>query len=79
MKTVYFNVLSRLSTELSTQKKTNFVLLAKKIFWKKIDFQILLFTFKRNHRRYENRLFLTFYPVSVPHYLQKTPKNRFAS
>ena len=59
MKNVYFNVLSRLSTELSGKKThPNFVMLAKKrIPGKKFDFQILLLTFKRHHRRYENRLF----------------------
>ena len=29
----------------------------KNISGKKLDFQILLITFKRHHRRYENRLF----------------------
>ena len=58
MKTVYFIVLSRLSTKLSTKKHANFVLLAKIIFsGKNFDFRILLITFKRQQRRYENHLF----------------------
>ena len=57
MKTFYFYVLSRFSTELST--KTPKIRFASKIFFsgKKFDFQILLITFKRHHRRYGNRLF----------------------
>ena len=57
-KPVYFNVLSRLSTELSTKKHPNFVLLAKNIFpGKKIDLQILFITMNGHHTGYENRLF----------------------
>ena len=69
MKTVYFIVLSRLSTELST-KTSKFRFASKKLFFffffffwgggggggKKINFRILLITFKRQHRRYEKRL-----------------------
>ena len=58
MKTVYFNVLSRVNTELSAKKHPNFVLLAIKYFsGNKFDFRILLITFKRHRRRYEIRLF----------------------
>ena len=45
MKPVYFNVLSRLSTEVTTKKHPNFVLLAF-FFLAKIDFQSLLGTLK---------------------------------
>ena len=78
MKTVYFIGLSRFSTELST-KTPIFRFASKKLFsGKTFDFRILLITFKRHHNRYENRFILTFYPISVPNYLQKTPKIRFA-
>ena len=56
MKNVYFNVLSHLSTELST-KTPEIRFASKKISGKKFDFRILLITFKRHHRRYETRLF----------------------
>ena len=59
MKTVYFNVLSHLITELFTKITPKFRLDSKKMFFsgKKFEFQILLINFKRHHRRYENRLF----------------------
>ena len=58
MKTVYFNVLSRLSSDLSAKKIKIFRFASKNNFpGKKIDFQILLITLKRHHRGYETRLF----------------------
>ena len=58
MKTVYFNVLSHLSNDLST-KTPKFRFASKKLFFsgQKIDFRILLITFKKHDRRYENNLF----------------------
>ena len=61
MKTIYSYVLSHLSTELSTKQKKNkhiFRFASKKIFFsgKKFDIRMLLITFKRHHKRYENLL-----------------------
>ena len=79
MKTVYFNVLPRLSTELSTKTpKIRFA--SKKIFFLA---KTLILNFANHFQDASqvvwNPLILTFYPVSVLNYLQKTPKIRFAS
>ena len=130
MKTVYFNVLSRLSTELSSTKHPNFVLLAKKkileknlifefclllsngikggmetidfnvlfhsgtelstkkqylyfvlpakkyFFWHKNWFSNFAYYFQEASQEVWNPFILTFYPIIVTIYLQKTPKFR---
>ena len=46
---------------------------------KKFDFRVLLFTFKKHPRRYENRLFKRSIPSQYRIIYKKTPKIRFAS
>ena len=62
------------------QKHPYFVFASKKLFFsgKKFDIQILLITFKRHHRRYENRLFNVISRLRTE-LSTKTPKIRFAS
>ena len=79
MKTVYFNVLSHLRYDLST-KTPIFSFASKKII---ISGKKMIFEFA-NHLQEASQevgkpFILTFYPVLVPNYLQKTSKFRFAS
>ena len=79
----FFFMVYPISVTIYLQKKThqNFVLLAKHyFFWqKKNNIWILLITFKRQHRRYENRLFHRSIPSQQRFIYKKTTKIRFAS
>ena len=81
MKTVYFNVLPRISTELSTKNTQNSFCKQKIIFsCKKIWFSNFAYYFQEASQEVWKQFILTFYSISVPNYLQKKPPIfRFAS
>ena len=78
MKTVYFNVFSRLSTELSTKNIQISFCYQKIFFWQKIWFSNFANIFQEAAQEVWKPFILTFFPISVPNYLQKTSKFRFA-
>ena len=80
MKTVYFNVLPRLSTELFTKKHPKFVLLAKNYFLlaKNLIFKFCLLLSRGITGGMKTIYFNVLFHIR-PNYLQKTPIFRFAS
>ena len=71
MKTVYFNVLSHLSTKLSIKTPEIRFASKKKNFWQKIWYSKIAYYFQEASQEVWKPFILSVYPVSEPNYLQK--------